>query len=104
MPSAALVTGASSGIGEQFARQLSGRGHEVILVARRADRLERLAGELPGAAHVIPCDLLTEAERLKGAVDERGLEVDLLVNNAGFGTYGRFVELDSKREDRKSVV
>jgi short-subunit dehydrogenase len=94
----ALVTGASSGIGEQFARQLSARGHDVVLVARRADRLERLAEELRGAAQVVPCDLATAAADLKPRVDELGLDVDLLVNNAGFGTYGRFVELDPRRE------
>jgi short-subunit dehydrogenase len=94
----ALVTGASSGIGEQFARQLSARGHDLVLVARRADRLERLAEELPGAAQVVPCDLATAAADLKPRVDELGLDVDLLVNNAGFGTYGRFVELDPRRE------
>lgn len=94
----ALVTGASSGIGEQFARQLSARGHELILVARRADRLERLAKELLGTAHALPCDLITAAGDLKARVDELGLDVDLLVNNAGFGTYGRFVELDPQRE------
>jgi uncharacterized protein len=98
MPETALVTGASSGIGEQFARQLSERGHELILVARRSERLERLAGELRGSAHVVPCDLATEADSLAGRVAELGLEVDLLVNNAGFGTYGHFVDLDPRRE------
>src|ERR671910_248005 len=98
MPETALVTGASSGIGEQFARQLSERGHELILVARRSDRLERLAGELLGTAHVVPCDLAAEADSLAGKVAELGLEVDLLVNNAGFGTYGHFVDLDPRRE------
>ena len=98
MPETALVTGASSGIGEQFARQLSERGHELILVARRSDRLERLAEELRGNAHVVPCDLATEADSLAGRVSELGLEVDLVVNNAGFGTYGHFVDLDPRRE------
>jgi len=94
----ALVTGASSGIGEQFARQLSARGDELILVARRQDRLEQLAGELPSPAHIVPCDLATEASSLAGKVAELGLEVDLLVNNAGFGTYGKFVEIEPKRD------
>jgi short-subunit dehydrogenase len=94
----ALVTGASSGLGEQFARQLSARGRELVLVARRTDRLEGIAAELPGAAHVIGCDLAAEAGSLAGRVAERGLEVDLLVNNAGFGTHGRFVEQDAARE------
>jgi short-subunit dehydrogenase len=98
VPETALVTGASSGIGEEFARQLSRRGHDLILVARRRDRLERLADELDRAAHVLACDLATEAESVSTRVAELGLEVDLLVNNAGFGTYGRFVELDAQRE------
>jgi uncharacterized protein len=97
-PDTALVTGASSGIGEQFARQLAARGNDLILVARRRDRLETLAEGLHGTAHVIPCDLVTEAGSLPGKVADLGLGVDLLVNNAGFGTYGRFVELDADRE------
>ena len=98
MPAAALVTGASSGIGEQFARQLSARGHDLVLVARRADRLERLATELPTTAHVIACDLATEASELRARVEALGVEVGLLVNNAGFGTHGRFFEQDAARE------
>src|SRR5919109_1849367 len=98
MSETALVTGASSGLGEQFARQLSARGHDLILVARRADRLERLASELPGVAHVVAFDLLDDAAALKPKVEELGLEVDLLVNNAGFGNYGRFPEIDPKRD------
>jgi len=93
-----LVTGASSGIGEQFARQLSARGYELILVARRKDRLEQLAAELPGNAHVLACDLATESGALPARVSELGLDVDLLVNNAGFGTYGNFTDIDPARE------
>jgi short-subunit dehydrogenase len=98
MPETALVTGASSGIGEQFARQLAGRGHDLVLVARRADRLERLAAELPTEAHVVACDLATDAASLAGRVQELGAEVDLLVNNAGFGTSGPFLEHDPERD------
>jgi short-subunit dehydrogenase len=98
MPETALVTGASSGIGEQFARQLSARGHEVLLVARRAERLEQLAAELPGRAHVVACDLAADAHELRDRVDGLDLEIDLLVNNAGFGTHGRFLEQDPSRE------
>src|SRR5215216_3446220 len=98
MPETALVTGASSGIGEQFARQLAARGHDLVLVARRADRLDQLAGELPTDAKVVACDLTTDAASLGGRVQELGVEVGLLVNNAGFGTAGPFVENDPARE------
>jgi short-subunit dehydrogenase len=94
----ALITGASAGIGEEFARQLAGRGYELILVARRKDRLEQLAEELPTKATVIESDLATEADKLPAKVKRRRLQVDLLVNNAGFGLRGRFLELDAKRE------
>jgi short-subunit dehydrogenase len=98
MAEVALVTGASAGIGEQFARQLSERGYEVILVARRAERLEQLASELSGPAHVVPCDLASDAFALEGKVAELGLQVDVLVNNAGFGTHGRFTTVDPRRD------
>jgi short-subunit dehydrogenase len=98
MPETALVTGASSGIGEQFARQLAARGHDLVLVARRADRLESLAADLPTEARVVACDLTTNAASLAGRVGELGVEVDLLVNNAGFGTSGPFLEHDPGRD------
>ena len=97
MPTA-LVTGASSGIGEQFARRLADRGHDLVLVARRADRLERLAEELPATVHVLACDLGADAAGLPPRVAELGVDVDLLVNNAGFGTHGRFAEIDEGRD------
>lgn len=89
------MTGASSGIGEEFARQLADRGYELILVARRKDRLENLAAGLPTGAQVIECDLSADAATLPSKVDR---EVDLLVNNAGFGARGRFWELDGARQ------
>ena len=98
MRETALVTGASSGIGEQFAHQLAARGHTLVLVARRTERLERLAAQLPTDAHVIPCDLATEAGSLPERVAELGVEVELLVNNAGFGTSGPFLEHDPGRD------
>jgi short-subunit dehydrogenase len=104
VPETALVTGASSGIGEQFARQLSARGHDLVLVARRAERLERLAVELPSEAHVVTCDLATEAADLRARVDALGTEVGLLVNNAGFGTHGPFLEQDAEREAQEIRV
>ena len=98
MSEVALVTGASSGIGAEFAKQLSERGYEVILVARRAERLDQLASQLQGRAHVIACDLAREPESLAPKVAELGLDVDVLVNNAGFGTHGRFTEIDPARD------
>ena len=98
MAETALITGASSGIGEEFARQLAARGYDLILVARRKDRLEQLAEELPTKAAVIECDLGSEADKLPGKVKGRKLQVDLLVNNAGFGTRGRFTDIDGKRD------
>src|SRR5215475_9849312 len=93
----ALITGASAGIGEEFARQLAGRGYDLILVARRRDRLERLAEQLPTTAHVIDCDLIEDSAKLPGEVAQLGVDVDLLLNNAGFGLRGRFLELDPGR-------
>jgi short-subunit dehydrogenase len=101
MSEVALVTGASSGIGAEFAKQLSQRGYELILVARRTDRLEQLASELPGPAHVIPCDLAADASSLPTKVGDLGLQVDVLVNNAGFGSHGRFTETDPARESEQ---
>jgi uncharacterized protein len=98
MTDIALVTGASSGIGAEFAKQLSASGYELILVARRANRLEQLASELPGKAHAIACDLANDAGSLAGKVSDLGLEVDVLVNNAGFGTHGYFTEIDPARD------
>jgi short-subunit dehydrogenase len=94
--SIALVTGASSGIGEQYARQLSERGYRVAIVARREDRLAKLAEELGGPEHaiVIAADLAAEEDRdrLAARLDELGARVEILVNNAGFGIYQPFVE------------
>jgi short-subunit dehydrogenase len=95
---AALITGASSGIGEEFARQLAAMGYDVILVARRRERLESLAEELPTNVQVVMCDLGSEAGELPGKVVKLGVDVDLLVNNAGFGLRGHFADLDAGRE------
>lgn len=93
-PSRSLVTGASSGIGAAFARELAARGSDLVLVARRADRLERLARELM-TEHGITCETVTfdlSIERAGAALRERvGGEFDLLVNNAGFATQGPFL-------------
>lgn len=99
--SIALVTGASSGIGAELARGLARRGHNVGLVARRRERLEELAAELGDVrAEVLECDLEDAAarDRLASQVDALGLDVEVLCNNAGFGTYDDFAELDRERE------
>jgi hypothetical protein len=95
----ALVTGASAGLGVEFARQLSKRGHALVLAARRKERLDELAKEL-GNARVVAMDLseADAAAKLMADVEGAGEEVDLLVNNAGFGLIGRFAELDAARE------
>ena len=100
----ALVTGASSGIGEALARRLARDGLHLGLVARRADRLETLAAELRAAhrieVHTLPADLIRPGA-VAGLVENlarRGLDVDWLVNNAGFGTVGLFHALPVERE------
>src|SRR3954471_8750506 len=98
--STCLITGASSGIGSEFARQLSSRGYHVTLVARREDRLRELAAELGGHAEVQACDVTDPVARRNLAEDlaARGVTVDLLVNNAGFSTSGPFASSDRDRE------
>lgn len=93
-----LITGASAGLGVDFARQLSAEGRRLVLVARRKDRLDALAKEL-GNARVVAIDLSESgaSERLMADLEKAGEYVDLLVNNAGFGLTGRFDTLDGKR-------
>ncbi len=96
----ALVTGASSGIGEAMARLLASNGVQVVAVARREERLQELAAEVPsGAIEVLAADL-TKKKALR-RVAERARDVDLLVNNAGFGTSGPFAKADPKRMQRE---
>jgi short-subunit dehydrogenase len=106
----ALVTGASSGIGREIARGLAARGHGVTLVARRAERLEELATELRAQhgirAEVLPADLSEPdgCAALVAELDRRGLTVDVLVNNAGFGIYSAFAASDPAREHEQLAV
>lgn len=94
----ALVTGASSGLGEEFARQLAALGADLVLAARSEDKLMRLAEKLREewkiAVTVMPADLSSSAdvERLILDLKERGVEVDLLVNNAGVGLFRNFLD------------
>jgi len=98
----ALVTGASSGIGEEFARQLAKKGYDLVLVARRRDRLEKLAADLSQAhgtiSEVIEADLATTESVI--SVEKRlgQGDIDLVVNNAGFPTHGEFAALPIYRE------
>ena len=94
-----LITGASAGLGVEFARQLSARGQRLVLVARRKDRLDALA-TLLGNARVVAMDLGSPdaAAVLMRDVEAAGEHVELLVNNAGYGMHGRFAELDGERQ------
>lgn len=96
-----LITGASSGIGAELAKVFAARGHRVALAARRADRLDALAAELgdrgAGAPIVIPCDVSDQGAiaAIDAALAAAGVAVDHLVNNAGYGLFGRFDALDA---------
>ena len=94
-----LITGASAGLGAEFARQLSRRGQRLVLAARRKDRLDALAAEV-GNARTVEIDLSEPgaAAQLVADVEAAGETVETLINNAGFGLRGRFVELDAARE------
>ena len=100
----ALITGASSGIGEAFARKLAARGRNVLLVARSEDKLITLCNELGRinsirAQHVaLDLSQPDSPSRLFEEAQSRGLEIDLLVNNAGFGSFGDFAKLDLARQ------
>lgn len=95
----ALITGASAGLGVDFARQLSAKGKRLVLVARRKDRLDALAANL-GNARAVEIDLCKggAVDRLMADLAAHGEHVDLLINNAGFGLTGRFAELDGTRQ------
>ena len=95
-----LITGASAGIGTELARVFALNGHRLALVARRADRLATLAGEIAAAGGatpiVIPCDLEhpDAGDKIAAVLAAEGVEVEYLVNNAGFGLFGKAIDLD----------
>ena len=100
----ALITGSSAGIGLAFAHELAARGMDLVLTARRLDRLEKLASELRTAHRIRVECVSADLERLEAPAaifaftQANGIEIELLVNNAGFGTYGAFAQLDPARE------
>lgn len=100
----ALVTGASAGIGKELCTLFAKDGHDVVLVARSEAKLQEIAAELEKAngvkAHVVAADLgdAGAPRAIAQAVEARGLEIDFLVNNAGFGSSGAFLDLDLERE------
>jgi uncharacterized protein len=95
-----LITGASAGIGTELARVFASNGHRVALVARRADRLKTLSGEIVAAGGaapiVISCDLEQPdaGDKIAAALAAEGVEVEFVVNNAGFGLFGNAIEMD----------
>lgn len=100
----ALITGASAGIGREFARQLAGRARTMVLVARRQDRLEELRAELIArvpnlSVHLYPADLSRDedVEALGSALERDGIVVDFLINNAGLGDRGAFATSEPQR-------
>ena len=104
LPSYALVTGASSGIGECFARALAAQRRNVVLVARSAEKLRAVAAELQSKLGILAepwsADLSEPGAgiRLAGLLGERGWDIDLLINNAGFGARGEFWKLSLERQ------
>lgn len=106
----AVVTGASSGIGEVYAGALAARGCHVVLAARSEKKLQALAGEIQRKhgvqAYALPCDLSKAGapRQLAESIAALGLTVDILINNAGIGTHGRFEEIDPEREQAEIML
>jgi short-subunit dehydrogenase len=103
-----LITGASAGIGTELARVFASNGHRLVLVARRADRLAELAAEIVGnggaAPILIPCDLEQPdaGDKIAAAMTAAGVEVEYVVNNAGYGLFGNAVDRD--RADQLGII
>lgn len=103
-----MITGASSGIGEELAKQFAARGYSLILVARRIDKLELLATILRQKYQVEvslrPCDLADRKQRTELRKELEKIDVSILCNNAGFATFGRLHELGADREREETEV
>src|SRR4051794_11527186 len=103
-PPCALVTGPTAGIGLEFARQLAGRGHDLVLVARNVERLDEVASDLRASygvgVEVLAADLTDRADlaQVEARLADPDKPVDLLVNNAGFGLKGRFLDNGVEQE------
>jgi short-subunit dehydrogenase len=94
----ALVTGASSGIGRDIARHLSSLGYDLVVVARRRERLEELKNELKSDVQVLVADLSKVSNCIEVFEKTKQMDIDILVNSAGFGVYGEFISTDLFRE------
>ena len=110
MGNTALITGASSGIGAEFARLHAAKGGDLVLVARREEALNQLKSELENThnimATVIVADLAQpdSAEKIFTATEEAGIQIDILINNAGFGGHGKFYERDLTQDQAMMQV
>ena len=98
------ITGASSGIGREFARRYAKMGCRLILTARRTDRLETLAAELGTPCRILPADLAKEEDCTRLFDELAGETIDIFINNAGFGVCGSFLETDSAKEEEMIKV
>jgi short-subunit dehydrogenase len=104
MPKQAVITGASSGLGAIFAEQLAKRGHSLVLAGRDETRLKAVAQRVDTNVELMVGDLGTDAGIDALAAHLDGRDIDVLVNNAGFGTYGPFAEIDARREHELVAV
>ena len=92
----ALITGASSGIGKDIAKELAKRGYDLILVARNVDKLNAVKKEIKANVEIIPMDVSIKENCIR--LHEMVGFVDILVNNAGFGVFGKFINTDLNKE------
>ncbi len=94
----ACITGASSGIGKEFAKLLASKGYNLILIARSTDKLKEIASRLPVKCKIITCDLSSETACLKLCETLKKYKIDILINNAGFGNFGSFTKTPIEKD------